>query len=122
MRFLLIRGVAIIDAASQRPGLAGRAVARVLLPGTSLALVERRAGGRGAPEQILDLGRRDEKGVTILLEPATPPAQPANRPSPATSPIELVVKCLDARSASRGSERLRRPAVRIERMSFILMS
>ena len=37
MRFLLIRRVAVIDPASQRPGIAGRAVPARILPRTGRA-------------------------------------------------------------------------------------
>jgi hypothetical protein len=92
MCFLLIRGVTVIDTATKRPGIAGRAVPAGVLPRTTRAAVERSRRWRGQSEQILDLSRRDEKGVSKLEEPATPPGEHAHRPDRGHLAIDLRVK------------------------------
>ena len=93
MRFLLKRRLAIISTASQRPGIARRAVAARILPGASRALVERTRRSWRPAQQVLDLHRRDEKRVAILLEPAATAAQRAlSRPQASHFAIELFVK------------------------------
>ncbi len=79
MCFLLKRGVTVIDTATKRPGIAGRAMPAGVLPRTSRAAIERPRRRRGQFEQILHLSRRDEKGVSILEETATPPGEHAHR-------------------------------------------
>ena len=92
MRDGLVRWVAVIDAAAQWPAIARRAVPARILPGASLAPIQRPLWLGRAVQQELNLGGRDEERVSILLEAAAAAAQLADRPEPGHFRVELLVQ------------------------------
>ncbi len=104
----LIRRIAVVHAASQRPAVAGRAMPRLILPGTRSPLDRAARGRAGDLDQELDLRAGDKQRMTVLLESAAPPAQPANRPESRDFRVQVVVQRLELGTPLRLRRRYRR--------------
>ena len=89
---VVIRGIAKVDATAQRSRIACGASSAPVLPGTGLAVIEFANRWRGVGDQQRGLGCSQEKRVTIVLEPAAPTAQLADRAVASDSLIELGVQ------------------------------
>ena len=88
----LIRWVAKIDAAPERPSSACGAAPSLVLPGASLAPIERALRCGRLFEQEPDFGGRHEQRVSVLLEPAAAAGELTTRTEPSHLPIKLRVQ------------------------------
>ena len=91
IRELLIRWVAVVHAAPQRPAVACRAVPARILPGARVAQIQWPARLGRAFQQEPGLERRDEERVPVLLETAAAATQLADRPELSDFRVELRV-------------------------------
>ena len=91
VRGSLIRWIAIVDAAPQRPAVARCTVPERILPWACVALIQRPDRLGCAFQQQLGLECRDEESVPIFLETAAAPAQLTDRPERSNFGVELVV-------------------------------
>ena len=100
VRESLIRGVAVVNAAPQRPAVVRGAVPVCILPGACFALIQRPAWLGRAFQQKLGLGGRDKERVPIFLEAAAATAQLADWPESSDFRVELGVRARSSASAT----------------------
>jgi len=89
---ILVRRVAVVNTAPERTRIPCGAAPVVILPGASLAPIERALGPGCRAQQEVDFGGRDEERVSVLLEPAAAAAQFTDRTETSHLGIELLVQ------------------------------
>lgn len=88
----VIARVAEIDAATQGASLACRAAPEQVLPRAGRAVIQGALRRRSLAQEELDLGLRDEQGVTVLAKPTAAAAELTDRREPGDLGIELGVE------------------------------
>lgn len=109
----VIRRVAKVNSAPEGPAVSSDTAIPLVLPGTALSLIEWPDGRGCMADEILEFTIRDEKGVSVLLEPTTATAQFANRSTFGNLGIDFVVDCFNFSGYVRQRARGHRFGLRI---------